>query len=209
MERTLLETRVSYTSERLTIAQIDKLRPAAKLPVRIAIAPPTGRDSLWSEAEIAELESWEKPLHDEGIAKDVMILRDALVTPCAEWSDECRLEQVRAAALRARADAVVLIRLATAKDEHANPKSLLYLTVVSMWLAEGSDRNALTIAEGVMLDTRNDYFYVFARGKGEVKTAKPLMYADSAPVVAASRLEALRELGKTFVAQLKYWRVAQ
>jgi hypothetical protein len=211
MESSLRASNPSYVSSGLTVEEVEKLRPQIKLPVRLAVAPPTvsyrrwwGSADLgtWSPEEIAEIESWEEPLRSAGVVADLIILPSSLVEQCLSDDPACSLRAQRAAAARVQADALLLINLATAVDEYANPASVLNITIVGMWLAPGHHRDALTIAEGVMIDNRNEYLYAFARGEGETHTVRPLVYADAWKAVRPSRLKALAAFGEEIVAQV-------
>jgi len=59
----------------------------------------------------------------------------------------------------------------------------------------------------VLLDNRNEYLYAFARGEAESKSVRPGAYADTAAVVSASRVEALRNFGNAFVEQARQLKV--
>lgn len=88
-----------------------------------------------------------------------------------------------------------------------NPASALYLTIIGVWLVPGSHRDALTVAEGVLLDNRNEYLYAFARGEAESKSVRPGAYADTAAVVTASRVKALEDFGSAFIEQTRQLKV--
>lgn len=209
MDAALRSANPSYVSTDLSVEEIDAMKPQLALPARIAIAPPLqayrygggSSPGTWSPEEVAILESWEEPLRAAGIAKDVLVLPSSLVRPCENDDPGCRLRSQRAAAARTHADAILIINLATSTDEYLNPSSALYLTIIGTWLVPGSHRDALTVAEGVLLDNRNEYLYAFARGEGEKKSVRPAVYSDSAEVVQESRLQALTEFGQEFIAQ--------
>jgi hypothetical protein len=216
MDAALQSAKPSYVSSELSVEEIDALRPQVNLPARIAIAPPIqtyqrwwGQRSLdtWSPDEIAILESWQEPLRSAGVASEILILPSSLVKDCEVRDSLCRLKSQRAAAARVHADALLVINLATATDEYVNPASALYLTIIGMWLVPASHRDALTVAEGVLLDTRNEYLYAFARGEGESQSVRPAMYADTVAVVGMSRVEALRDFGGSFLEQARHLRV--
>jgi len=212
MDAALQSAKPTYVSSDLSVEEIETIQPQIKLPARIAIAPPVqayqrwwgqGSLSTWSPEEVAVLESWQEPLRAAGVAKDVLVLPSALVRGCEPRDTGCGLKAQRAAAARAHADALLIINLATATDEYVNPASALYLTIIGMWLVPASHRDALTVAEGVLLDNRNEYLYAFARGEGENKSIRPAMYADTAAVVNASRVEALKAFGRAFLDQAR------
>ena len=212
MNAALQSAKPTYVSSDLSVEDIERMKPQLKLPARIAIAPPIqadqrwwGQDALstWSPEEVAVLESWQEPLRAAGIADELLVLPSALVKDCEPRDAVCRLNAQRSAAARAHADALLIVNLATATDEYVNPASVLYITIVGMWLVPASHRDALTVAEGVLLDNRNEYLYAFARGEGEKKSIRPAMYADTLAVVNASRVEALKSFGVAFLDQAR------
>jgi hypothetical protein len=209
MEGSFNEGDPVYSSSKLSIEQIEKLQPQVSLPIRLAVAPPNifyrnwgGRSSAsWSHDEIAEIESWLDPLSQAGVVSDLLILPSVLIEQCRWNNPGCMLRESRIAASRVQADAILMVRLATDLDEYVNPISVLNITIVGMWLAPGHHRDALTIAEGVMIDTRNEYLYAFARGEAESSIIRPLVYADPQKAIEHSRLLSLQEFGMNFIQQ--------
>jgi hypothetical protein len=209
MESAAQARRPTYVNSRLSVEEIEKLRTQINLPIKLAVGTPTtsswrgrgGQDlDTWSAEEIAEIESWKIPLQKAGIIRELYILPSNFLEPC-QWNDATctRLSVNRAAAAQVQADALVMINFITAIDEYSNPFSLLNLTILGMWFAPGHHRDALTIADGVMIDNRNEYLYAFARGEGEAGIIRPYMYADSWKAVRPSRLLALRSFGQEFI----------
>lgn len=200
----------TFESSGLTVEQIEKLRPQISLPVKLAITPPIistrywadWQDlSAWSPEETAEISSWEKPLKDAGIVSELILVPSMLVENCSYDDPACPLRARRAAAARVQADALLTISLVTAVDEYTNPASALDLTIVGMWVAPGHECDALTIAEGAMLDNRNEYLYAFARGEAEQHIVRPFVYANAWKAARPSRLHALHSFGEEFVKQ--------
>ena len=215
LDAELRDAKATYVTSDLTVEQIEAMNPQLALPARIAVAPPTAfggrwRNATldtWSPAEVAVIESWLAPLRDAGVARELLVLPSGLVAACDESRERgCRLRAQHAAAARVHADALLVVSLATATDEYANPSSILYVTIVGMWIVPGTHRDALTVAEGVLLDNRNEYLYAFARGEGETKIVRPVVYADSAAAVASSRLTALERFGRAFIEQARQLR---
>jgi hypothetical protein len=210
MDSALRSGNPTFVSSNLTVEEIEKLKPQINLPVKLAVAPPTvtmrysrGGDDpdSWSSEEIAEIDSWEEPLKKAGVVSELILLPPMLVDQCRYDDPGCGVRAKRAAAARVQADALLTIRLATAVDEYTNPSSLFDLTILGMWVVPGHHRDALTIAEGVMIDNRNEYLYVIARGEGQENLVRPFAYADTWKAVRPSRLEALRSFGREFTKQ--------
>ena len=204
----------NYVSSELSVEEIERMKPQLKFPARIAVAPPVqtytyhrwgtqGSLGNWNSEEIAVIESWQEPLRAAGVAEDIVVLPSSLVKDCEYGDAECRLKAQRAAAARVHADALLIVTLATATDEYVNPASFLYFSIIGMWFVPASHRDALTVAEGVLLDNRNEYLYVFARGEGEKQSVRPIMYADTPAAVKVSRIEALKSFGSAFLEQAR------
>lgn len=95
---------------------------------------------------------------------------------------------------------MLVVSFATGVDEYANLASVLNLTLVGMWVVPGHHRDALTIAEGAILDNRNEYLYAYARGEGQDRIIRPWVYADNWKVIVSSRLSALHAFGQDLIA---------
>jgi rhombotail lipoprotein len=210
METALEKGQPIFVSSQLSVEEIERLRPQISLPIRVAVAPPTvtyhgwyGREDFetWSPDEVAEIQAWEAPLREAGVVKDLIIIPALLREEC-RWNNDpsCALRANRAAAARIQADALLVISFATGVDEYANIASVLNLTIVGMWIVPGHHRDALTIAEGAILDNRNEYLYAFARGEGKDGIVRPLVYADNSKVIVSSRLNALHAFGQDLIA---------
>ncbi|MEW6512273.1 MAG: hypothetical protein AB1428_15085 [Bacteroidota bacterium] len=138
------------------------------------------------------------PLKNAGIVTELIVLPSMLVEECPYNDPSCLLKARRAAAARVGADALLTITEATAVDEYANVSAILDLTIAGIWLVPGHHRDALTVAEGAMIDNRNEYLYVFARGEAEEHLVRPFA---SWKAARPSRLRALRAFGQEFIRQ--------
>ncbi len=199
-------------SSNLTVEQIGQLKARMHFPLKLAVAPPIisygsgwiGREvKAWTPEEIKEIESWAIPLKKAGVISDLVILPAFLLDECKSSESGCIQGASRAAAARMQADALLLINLASSVDKYTNQASLFDVTIVGLWLIPGHHRDALTIAEGAMIDIRSEYLYTFARGEAEEKTVRPFMYADSWKAVKPSRLRALQAFGRVFIKEAK------
>jgi hypothetical protein len=197
-----------YTSSALSVEEIEKLQPQIKLPIRLAVTPPlfasryrwrSNQGDSWSPDELSEIESWEQRLRSAGIVHEAVILPSVLVEGCKQDDPGCVLRARRAAAARVQADALLILNVATEVDEYANPASILDLTLVGLWVIPGHHVNALTIVEGAMIDNRNEYLYVLARGEGEERMLRPFAYVRAEAAEQGSRRRALASFGEVFV----------
>ncbi len=131
--------------------------------------------------------------------REVVLLPPVLVEACKPDDPGCVIRARRAAAARLQADALLVLNVATDVDQYVNPASILDLTLVGLWVIPGHHVDALTIIEGAMIDNRNEYLYVLARGEGEERMLRPLAYARAEHAVQRSRRQALVSFGDAFV----------
>jgi rhombotail lipoprotein len=195
----------TYASTTQSVEDVEKLKPQIKLPIKLAVAAPTrsywrSGGQEWSPEELKEIESWKIPLQQAGVISDLYILPSNFFQRCNQNDPKCsQLSINRSTAAQVQADALLIINLVTSTDEYPNFLSILNLTIVGMWIAPGHHRDALTIAEGVMIDNRNEFLYAFARGEAEDGIIRPLMFADSWKVARTSQLHALHAFGRELI----------
>src|SRR5262245_48181576 len=117
MDAALNEAKPTYASSTQTVEEIERLKPQATLPARIAVAPPVvirgmglgAQADTWHPDEVAVIESWLEPLRSAGIATDLIVLPSALLQECPPQERGCRLRAQRAAAARLHADALLVL----------------------------------------------------------------------------------------------------
>jgi rhombotail lipoprotein len=187
------------------VRRIEQLKPQLRLPFRLAVPPPLPFGD-WSEAERREIESWAAPLQKAGVISDLILIPAMLID--RRQAGKPLAKRIHTAAARFQADAVLLMAMATDVDTYANPLSLLYLTLVGMWVVPGTHHEALTMIEGVLVDNRNGYIYAAAHAEGTGTVCGPLTSVESAGAVRESYLAALQEFGKSFVAQTSRYGMA-
>jgi hypothetical protein len=208
MDSALRASSPRYTSSSgLSVEEIEKLQPQIKLPIRLAVGPPIFADRRWhsdrldgwTPEESSEIEFWEQRLRSAGIVREVVLLPPMLVEACKSDDPGRVIRARRTAAARLQADALLVLNVATDVDQYVNPASVLDLTLVGLWVVPGHHVDALTIIEGAMIDNRNEYVYVLARGEGEERMLRPLAYARAEHAVQRSRRQALTSFGDAFV----------
>lgn len=174
-----------------SIEEARKLKPQIKPPIKIAVSHPRSSYKEWTLKEIKEIEAWLPKLKAAGLANDIVIIPSSLQSQCCENN----LNDIRTAAAKLQADAVLVIGESTDTDSYLNPLSFLNITIIGMWLIPGHHRDSYVIFEASLIDTNNGYIYGIARGEGEAKMIRPFMYADRTTGQSEARLQALASLG--------------
>jgi hypothetical protein len=131
-------------------------------PFRLAVAPPRG--GAWTPDERAAIRAWGEEFKTAGIISDLEFIPEMLLTQ-SRTTDE-QLRRIREAAVRLRADAVLVCSSASATDAYANPLSILNLTIVGMWVAPAHHRDAMVVVEAVLMDSRSGGLHLSASGGG-------------------------------------------
>ncbi len=185
------------------VEEIESIRPQLKAPFRLAVAPPLWRSDLhWTAGERAEIESWRKELVDSGVLSDLVLI-PPITYELGRHDPKSAFEQVREAAARHHADAVLVIRDVEADSTRQNPLSVLYLTIVGCWIVPGSTAEAVSMMQGLILDNRNEYLYASCESEGSSKVTKPVSTIDLEDLRTGARVAALRELKSGLIARAK------
>lgn len=201
MRRKLERDGLEFSSR--SVKEIEEIRPQLHAPFRIAVAPPLWREDLhWTSAERAEIESWKGAFAEAGIASDIVLI-PSVTYEMGSGGRRGWFEQVREAAARHHADALLVIRDIDDASTWGNPLSVLYATIVGCWIVPGSTAEAVSMMQGVVIDNRNEYLLASYESEGASKTTKPINTIDVDDLRAGARVAALRELKSGLLARAK------
>ena len=90
------------------------------------------------------------------------------------------LRDVRLAATGVQADLVLVYQTRSDWGENGNPLSLLYLTIVGLWVSPGTDLESIHVAQGALIDVRNGFVYGVVSADNTGKTVIPEVYSEGA-----------------------------
>lgn len=91
-------------------------------------------------------------LKNAGIIDDFFVINNSTVR-------ENNIKDVRIAAARHHADAVLMIDNYRDSDRYINPLGITYLTVVAAYILPGTEVEAIGAVSATLWDTRNEYLY--------------------------------------------------
>jgi rhombotail lipoprotein len=210
MHRDLAQETQSFSSKlefsSKSVQEIEAIKPQLHAPIRLAVAPPLWRRDLhWTSGERAEIESWRQELVDSGFVSDFVLIPPITyeLGGGAAAGAKSTFEQVREAAARHHADAVLVIRDVDDTSEWGNPLSILYATIVGCWVVPGTSGEAVSMMQGLVIDNRNEYLYASYESEGSSKTTKPVQSLDFDALRLAARVTALREMKNGILARTK------
>ncbi|WP_127559640.1 hypothetical protein [Saccharospirillum alexandrii] len=91
-------------------------------------------------------------LKSAGIIDDFFVINNSTVR-------ENTIQDVRIAAARHHADAVLMIDNYRGSDRYINPLGITYLTVIAAYILPGTEVEAIGAVSATLWDTRNEYLY--------------------------------------------------
>jgi rhombotail lipoprotein len=181
------------------VLRVEQTRPQLQFPIRLAVVPPTmfnrrgSGERRETEGQRKEIMAWGEKLRDAGIVSDLFVIPDILTS---QTRSQDYIKDLRVAAARLQADAILILRSTTDVDSYANLLGVLDLTIVGMFVIPAHQKDALTIVEGMVFDNRNQYVYFAGSAEGLGTTFGPLASIEDRDAVRDSRREALRAFGE-------------
>jgi len=185
------------------VFQAGQARPQLPLPFRMAVVPPTVMNTCSygvpeeMEGERREILACGDKLRAAGIISDLVLIPEMLIGRSVRNGEFYR--DLRVAAARLQADAVLVLRSVSDVESYINPLGVLDITLVGMVVLPGHHKDALTIVEGVLLDNRNQYVYLALSAEGMGSTFGPLASIEARPAIRRSRVAALKCFGDKLV----------
>lgn len=171
------------------------VRPTAIPPLAVGVYFRPARPRTGSPAWRAPAPAWSWRGEDKDVLLEADITSSELIAsmfpivdPTVDYDD---VKGARLAAARHGADAVMIVTGAADVDAYSNPLSLLYLTIVGMWIVPGSHRDALFAANATLWDVATGYLYASAEAEGRGTLVRPLLFIDDDEAIARARREAL------------------
>jgi rhombotail lipoprotein len=184
-----------------------QVRPQLPLPFRMAVVPPSMMNShRWGvpeelEGERKEIAAWGDRLRAEGVITDLVIIPQMLVRVGNNHPEFYR--QLRVAAARLGADALLILNSVSDVDSYVNPLAVLDITIVGMFVVPGHHKDALTMVEGIMVDNRNQFVYLALSAEGTGTTCGTLVSLQERSAIQKSRVAALKNFGDQLVTEAR------
>ena len=198
--RNLLESRLQDGCAKTTedeIKHIQTLKAQLNFPCRIAVALKSGNGSWrWTPKDRQCMEAWADALRKDGSASDVIFMSTM-------FSQGENLQELRAAAAKHGADALLVLKGAAATDSYMNPAALFNVTVVGGFLVPGSHRDALFLMEGGLVDVNNGFLYTSMEAEGEGRTLAPTFIIEERDAIERAKQAALTAFGPELLRRMR------
>ncbi len=174
------------------IEEILKLKPQLPKKFKLAIyfKVPTEyyyRYNKWNAENKEHFELLKKDLIKKGIVSDAFIINESIV-------HGKKLKDIRVAAARAGADAVMVIDGVSSVDKYNNPLGATYCLIITPFFVPGTEADALYVSRANLWDVRNEYLYLSIESEGMAKETRPAFFIENSRVIEKAKNAALKDL---------------
>jgi len=180
------------------VAEILKIRPTYQISkekaIKLAIVEvgAAGVETIRKE----EKDEWRKALEETGLVKVVFITSN-ITTADPNFYD------LRTAAARLDADAMLVYAAVDSRERGSNLSAFLYIAIVPIFFAPGSQAACLTFAKGACYDVKNEYLEFTVEGEAEKSCIRPYYFLDVKSLELKTRKAAIDILRDETVGALK------
>lgn len=159
-------------------------------------ASPALRKVDWVSADADRLQRALAPVQEEGILRQSFLLANSTVQGTT-------FRDIRLAAARYNADAILLIDGASAVERYNNGHAWWYATGIGTYFAHGTESHALFMMEGTLWDVRTGYLYGTQTAEGETTLIGPATSLEDRDAIAEAKDVALERFGKEVADMLR------
>lgn len=156
----------------------------------------------WVSADAARVQRALAPVQEEGILQQSFLLANSTVQGTT-------FRDIRLAAARYNADALLVIDGASAVERYNNGHAAWYATGIGAYFAHGTESHALFMMEGTLWDVRTAYLYGTQTAEGETTLIGSATSLEDKTAVAEAKDVALERFGKELANMLRELRERQ
>jgi len=177
------------------IAALLDVKVQAKWPTGIAIARLAtngpGTPARLAEIDAAEMAGWEATTADHPNVRGVNP-----VTPLSHTAQHVTLRSLRVAAAQMNCEVLLVYLQADSAVTNRNDASILYWTVLGLWIVPGHEVEHKTVLQAALIDCRTGMMLGTATGDSHLQRLCPVMFTDNRQHQLAKEapLEAVTEL---------------
>lgn len=150
----------------------------------------------WTSADAERVRQALASVSEEGLLQRNFLLANSTVQGNT-------LRDVRMAAARYNADAILVINGASAVERYNNGHAVWYATGIGAYFAYGTESHALFMVEGTLWDVRTGALYGTQTAEGETTLIGPAPSIDDKTAVAEAKDVALERFGKELADMLR------
>jgi hypothetical protein len=156
----------------------------------------------WVSADSELVQRALESVREEGILQQSFFLANSTVQGTT-------FRDIRLAAARYNADAILIIDGASAVERYNNGRAWWYATGIGAYLAHGTESHALFMMEGTLWDVQSGYLYGTQTAEGETTLVGPATSLEDKAAIAEAKDVALERFGKELADMLRVLREKQ
>lgn len=150
----------------------------------------------WVSADAHVIRQALEPFKERGTLQETFLLANSSVQGRT-------VRDIRAAAARYDADAVLIVDGGSTVDRYNNGHAWWYVTGFGAYLAHGTESHALVMMEGTLWDVRSGHLYASPRAEGESTLVGPATSLEDRDAIAEAKRVALIKFGKELAETLE------
>lgn len=182
------------------VQRVLDLKPQIQFPARLGIYFQDDNyrwgGATWETADKEILKTLSEQLIMLGIASEVFPISSIIV-------NGNELKDIRLGAARHHADMVLVVRGAYDVNRYSNFASVLYLTIVGLFIVPGTTADALFMLNAALWDVRNEYLYLTVETEGRDSIIGPSVLLEEKDAVTAAKAEALQKFQGQLLQRMK------
>jgi hypothetical protein len=140
--------------------------------------------TLANKNKIAELE---KDLIDKKIVSDLFVINNSIV-------QRRSLKDIRLAAARTGADAVMVIDGIGSVDKYNNVLGATYCLIITPFFIPGTIADSLYISRANLWDVRNEFLYLSLEAEATATETRPAFFIERQRVIKEAKIKSLNKL---------------
>ncbi|MBM9501610.1 hypothetical protein JWG44_15255 [Leptospira sp. 201903071] len=194
------------------------LKPQLRLPFRVGVyfLEPEGSNYRIDAKNKSAILTIEENLKAEKIVSQMFLISASVYDLDSEryesgfknyYQNRTRtldgIKKIRILASRYGADAVLVVKSTPRYEQKPNILSLLYATIVGIWLVPGSHGESTFTFEGTLWDVRNEYLYLTTESEASSSSTRPYGWIDEMSIVADSKEKAIQEFSAELVKRFR------
>lgn len=147
-----------------------------------------GKQWHWTQDDKQQVIDAFTTLKKEGLVSNVFPIISSMV-------ERENMHNIRLAAAKHGADAVVVINGIADTDRYFNPLGITYWLVLPAFIVPGSEVEALFLTNASMWDVRNEYLYVTAEAEGYFKNSYAALFSErDIDVIQVAKSQGIEQL---------------
>ena len=181
---------------RKVLALKAQIKPPFKLAVYCEQDQRSGwrrKESEWTMTEKAELLKFTTEPQFKNIISDTIFINEAITEGKTN-------KDIRLAAARAGADAVLIVKATADTDHYNNPLSITYAAIIPTIFIPGSVEDALYMTNASLWDVRNQFLYLSVDAEATARQIRPAVFINSDHAIQEAKRQAIPLL-RTEIAQ--------